>query len=116
MTEGARTPEELEMLFEDAYVVRNRGEFCTLFDDGAVLAPRDGGEARGREAIGAAAAELWVSGRTYAGGTCRVVQARDTALILSPGAIHVVRRAPDRTWRVAISLLDASTTTEREDP
>lgn len=93
------------MLFEDAFVVRDRGEFCTLFGDGAVFAP-GADEARGREAIGAAAAELWMSGRTYAGGTRRVLQARDMALVLSPAAIHVVRRAPDRTWHVAISLLE----------
>jgi hypothetical protein len=35
-----------------------------------------------------------------------VLQARDMALVLSPAAIHVVRRAPDRTWHIAISLLE----------
>jgi hypothetical protein len=114
MTAGARTPEELEMLFEDAFVVRDRGEFCTLFGDGAVFAPGEAGEARGAEAIAAAAAELWASGRTYAGGARRVLQARDTALVIAPTGIHVARRAADRTWRVAISLLNL-TTSEQED-
>ena len=115
MDSGARTPEELEMLFEDAFVVRDRAGFCTLFDDGAVLAPGGASEARGGEAIGRAAAELWTAGRTYVGGASRVLEARETALVVSPAGIHVARRVPDGTWRVAISLLDLPTPSEPED-
>jgi hypothetical protein len=114
MDAGARTPEELEMLFEDAFVVGDRAGFCTLFDDGAVLAPEGAPEARGGEAIGRAAAELWTAGRTYVAGPNRVLQSRETALVVSPAGIHVARRAADGTWRVAISLLDLPTP-EKED-
>ena len=37
MRPGARTPEELETLFEDAFVVRDRDALAQLFEDGAVL-------------------------------------------------------------------------------
>jgi hypothetical protein len=114
MDSGARTPEELEMLFEDAFVVGDRAGFCTLFDDGAVLAPEGAPEARGGEAIGRAAAGLWAAGQTYVGGASRVLQARETALVVSPAGTHVARRAPDGTWRVVISLLD--TPSKGEDP
>ena len=37
MRQGARTPEELETLFEDAFVIRDRTALAGLFEDGAVL-------------------------------------------------------------------------------
>lgn len=106
MSTGARTPEELETLLEDAFITRDRTGFRALFDDGAVLAPADAGEARGADAIGAAADRLWAAGRTYLGGDARVLQTRATALVVSRAGIHVARRDGDGTWRVAISLLD----------
>ncbi|MDX6554086.1 MAG: hypothetical protein QOD86_281 [Miltoncostaeaceae bacterium] len=106
MTSGARTPEELETLLEDAFITRDRTAFRALFEDGAVLAPADADEARGGDAIGAAADRLWAGGRSYLGGGARVLQARATALVVAPAGIHVARRAVDGTWRVAISLLD----------
>lgn len=104
------------MLFEDAFVVRDRAGFCSLFEDGAVLALDGTREARGDEAIGRAATALWIAGRIYVGGTSRVLQARETALVVSPAGSHVARRTGDGTWRVAISLLNPSTRSEREDP
>jgi hypothetical protein len=106
MDSGARTPEELEMMFEDAFLLGDRAELCMLFEDGAVLAAAGAGESRGSEAIGRAAAHLWAGGRAYVGGARRVLQARDTALLVSAAGIHVPRRAGDGTWRLAISLLD----------
>jgi hypothetical protein len=56
MTTGARTPEELETLLEDAFLTRDRAGFQAPFDDDAVLAPAGAREARGGEAIGGRAA------------------------------------------------------------
>ena len=94
------------MLFEDAFVMRDRAGFCTLFDDGAVLALDGTRVARGGDAIGRAATALWTAGRIYVGGAGQVLQARETALVVSPAGTHVARRIGDGTWRVAISLLD----------
>ena len=96
MDSGARTPEELETLFEDAFVVRDRRRVRALFDEGAVMAPEGAPEARGGEAIGRAAAELWTAGRTYVAGLSRVLQSRETALVVSPAGIHVARRGDGR--------------------
>ncbi|MDX6646214.1 MAG: hypothetical protein QOK40_1941 [Miltoncostaeaceae bacterium] len=109
MDAGARTPEELETLFEDAFVMRDPAALCALFDDPGVLAAWGHGEARGAEAIGRAAVELWADGRTYVGGASRVLLTRDTALVTSAAGSHVARRARDGTWRLAISLLDHMT-------
>ncbi len=117
MRPGARTPEELETLFEDAFVVRDGAALAELFEDGAVLVTGGApGEARGGEAIARTAAELWSGDITYVADPQRVLQARDTALVVGPGGVSVVRRGADATWRYAISLLalDEDTTTEQE--
>lgn len=91
MRAGARTPEELETLLEDAIVLADAHAVSGLFEPDAVV---DG--------------ELW--GRTYVAHPHRVVQARDTALVVSQGGVSVVRRGSDGAWRYLISLL----TTEGE--
>jgi len=115
MTPGARTPEELDTILEDAFVSRDRALSRALFEDHAVLVKAGGVEARGAEAIGHALAELWARDCTYVARTARVLQARDTALLVSSAATHVLRRSGDGTWRAAISLLQLDTSIRRED-
>jgi hypothetical protein len=116
MTAPARGPEELETLFEDAFLRRDRAGFDDLFDDGAVLLAAGLSEARGPEAIGAALAELWARDHIYLASPRRVLRARDTALVVADAGIHVLRRGRDGAWRAAISLLDLETTIESEEP
>lgn len=116
MTSGARTPEELDALLEDAFVLGDRTASHTLFCDRALLVESGGLRASGGEAIGAVLAELWRRERTYVARAGQVLRAHDTALLVSPGAIHVAHRAGDGTWRAAISLLDLDTSTRSEDP
>lgn len=114
MTTGARTPEELDTLLEDAFVMRDRAAFGALFDDGAVLM-KEGLQARGGAAISRALAGLWASDWTYVAHPRRVLQARDTALIVANPGLHVLRRGSDKAWRAAISLLDLDPSTTREN-
>jgi len=114
MSQGARTPEELETLLEDAFVMRDRVALAELFESGAVLG--DGSrEARGGDAITRLAGDMWESERTYLAEPCRVLQARDTGLIVTERGINVVRRGSDRAWRYAIALLSREHTTGSED-
>jgi hypothetical protein len=110
MRPGARTPEELETLLEDAYVLHDREALSRLFDDDAVLED-DGHRAQGGDEIARHATSMWVRERIYVADPRHVVQARDTALVVAEGAISVVRRGSDGAWRYAISLL----TSEREE-
>jgi hypothetical protein len=105
MQQGARTPEELETLFEDAFVVRDGVALAELFEDGAVLGGAPG-EARGSLQIGRLAAAMWEREYSYLADPGRVVQARDTALVLGRQGINVVRRRGDGSWLYAIALLD----------
>ena len=116
MTQGARTPEELEALLEDAFVTRDAEALSGMFAEGAVLAVGEGAEAaRGAEEIGRLATSLWEGGRTYVAEPRRVVQARETALVLADVAINVLRRGSDGAWRYTIALvsLDRNLTKEK---
>jgi hypothetical protein len=109
MKTGARTPEELESLslLEDAFVLHDPQALAELFQPGAMLVASDGlPEARGRRQIARVAAQLWDSQQLYLADPHRVLQARDTALVVAGQAINVVRRGDDGFWRYAISLLD----------
>lgn len=107
MGPGAQTPEELETLLEDAFVIRDRVALAQLFESGAVLGATGGAaEARGGEQIARLAASMWGRDFAYFADPGRVVQARDTVLVVGRRAINVVRRGADGRWRYAISLLD----------
>ena len=116
MRAGAHTPEELETLLEDAFVIRDRDALAELFEDGAVLLGGDGPrEARGAQEIGRFATAMWECERTYLADPRRVLQARDTALVVGAQGINVARRGRDGAWRYAISLLAPDHTTQREE-
>jgi hypothetical protein len=118
MTPGARTPEELETLFEDAFVVGDGAAVAALFEDEAVLVTGPG-EARGTDAIASVAARLCRGGAApYLAAPRHVLAARDTALVVGPHGASVVRRGSDATWRYAIALLaleNGSDTTTRQE-
>jgi hypothetical protein len=103
---GARSPEELETLLEDAFVTRDPAALAQLFEAGAVLFADDGRqEVRGREAIARWAAAAWEGEHTYVAEPRRVLQARDTALVVADRGTNVVRRGREGAWRYAIAVL-----------
>jgi hypothetical protein len=110
MDVAARTPEELETLLEDAFVLRDPEALAQLFQTGALLLVDSLQEARGRLQIARVAAGLWDSERGYLAAPHRILQVRDTALVVAEHAINVVRRGEDGSWRYAISLLDLGRT------
>jgi ketosteroid isomerase-like protein len=102
----AGSPDELDALFEDAIVVRDRDAVVRLFAQGAVLVAEGGREeVRGPHAIADSVAAAWGRDHTFIADPRRVVQARDLALVLAGHGISVMRRGDDRAWRYAISLL-----------
>lgn len=95
MGPDARTPEELDTLLQDAFVVRDGAALPELFEDGAVL-PQ--------------------GGRTYVAEPRRVVQARAVALVISGWDLHVARRGGDGSWRYANAHLSPDDTTAGGTP
>lgn len=107
MRGGARTPEELETLLEDTLVLRDPEALAQLFETGAMLALGGGPrQARGRREITRVATRAWDLKRSYLADPERVLQVRDTALVLGRRAINVARRGGDGSWRYIIALLD----------
>jgi hypothetical protein len=107
-----RTPEELDALLEDAFVLRDAATVSALFEPGAVLVA--GREVRGAERIAQAVTAMWQHDRTYLARPRRVVQAHDTALFVADQGISVMRRRAEGDWRFAIALLDLDQDTGRE--
>jgi hypothetical protein len=106
MQAGARTPEELETLLEDAFLMHDRWALCGLFEQGAVLAGRGGSQvAHGRTQIVEATTAGWARDELYLAAPLRVLQTRNTALIAGACAISVARRSGDGAWRYSIALL-----------
>ena len=87
---GARTPEELEDLLEDAVVLADEDAIARLFEADAVVVDRGG---RTTGLVG------------YRSDPRTVLQARDVALVLSPTAINVARRSGDRGWRFVVCFV-----------
>src|SRR5215217_308452 len=70
---GGRTPEELATQLEDAFIVRDPGGLAELFDEHAVLSPRDHDiDVRGREQIAA-------TSRTSAASCRQAIQRRSSS-------------------------------------
>ena len=86
MRAGARSPEELETLLEDALITRDEATLAAALEPDGLL-------------IG----DQFIAGRS------RVLQARDTALIIADETVCVALRRDGR-WRFAIALLDTNMT------
>jgi ketosteroid isomerase-like protein len=100
---AARTPEDLESMLEDAFVLHDQEALTDLFEPDAVLHPAGRrGPAHGRAEIALLMADLWDHQHQYVADPRTVLQLRGTALIISHLAVNVVRRTPDGTWRYAI--------------
>ncbi len=114
MSTGASTPEELESLLEDGFMLGDRAGLAELFESSAVLcADHETDGLRGSEEIARATAALYERGHSYLAQPRRLLQSGDTALMVGERAINVMRRGPDRRWRYAISLLETDDTPER---
>ena len=106
MSNSARTPEELETLFEDSLLLRDDVALSQLFDGGSTLVTRNSGTARGGGEIARLALATWNGNAAYVADPRSVVQARDIALIVADRAINVARRGRDGNWRYAIVFVD----------
>lgn len=103
-------------MLEDASIVRDRSAVADLFEAGALLVAGDRREqARGSNEITRFAAALWKAGQPYVAEPGRVLQARDTALVVRARGVNVVRRGGDGAWRYAIALLMNDQTPTKEE-
>jgi hypothetical protein len=117
MISGASSPEELESLMEDAFVLCDHSRLVELFGKGAVLVADVGAsEARGRAEIARWTAAMCQRGYRYLADPHRVIQSRDVSLVIAERALNVMHRGRDRRWRFAISLLNLENPIEESKP
>ncbi|MEX0791131.1 MAG: hypothetical protein WD178_10190 [Actinomycetota bacterium] len=98
MRTDARTPEELEMLLEDTLIRGDRRALADLFEGCAVLAVDESPQPIRH---GGPLDSLCPDG-SYLAGPLFVVQAQDTALVVTARGANVARRGPDGSWRYTI--------------
>jgi hypothetical protein len=105
VTRGAASPEELETLLEDAFLIHDQESLTELFAGHAVLSSAHGGpDARGRPDITRRIGGIWEQGGSYLAHAPHIVQTGPTALVLAGQAVHVVTRSGG-SWRYLISWL-----------
>jgi quercetin dioxygenase-like cupin family protein len=104
VTSGARTPEELETLFEDALLVRDHKVLTALFESGATLVMSSDEPVRGGEAIARAALASRNGIGAYVADPRGVLLARNSALVVTDRGVNVMHRGDDGAWRYAIVL------------
>jgi hypothetical protein len=106
MDGAGQTPEELETLLEDAFLLRDPSAVARLFEDGGLLVTGQAAHlVPGADQILRLAEALCQEGRGYLAEPRRVFQARETALLIGDGVINVARRGPDGSWHFAIAVL-----------
>jgi hypothetical protein len=101
---GAQTPEELEVMFEDALLVGETDGVARLFDSDAALVIGDELPVRDVEAIARLALATWQGTDAYVAAPRCVVQVGDIALVPAAEGINVARRSPGNVWRYVIVL------------
>lgn len=102
MSSGARVPDELETLLEDALVLGDRESMIDLFEARAIVVTAAGAELRGWGEITRGLRE------PFFGTAQRVLQRGPTALLVGETAVSVARRARDGLWRYALSVRSAA--------
>lgn len=100
----ARSPEELETMLEDAFVVHDGDALAQLFEPDAVVHTPIR-EARGREQIDLLIHGLWRRQVTYLADPVAILQEWGIALIVSDLSTNVARRDPNGNWRYTIVFL-----------
>lgn len=100
--DGARSPEELETLLEDALLTSDHDALVDLFEAGAVLIVAGERSARRAAAVAEVALAIWCGDHSYVADPREIIQARDVALVLTGRGVNVARRGRDGSWRYAI--------------
>jgi hypothetical protein len=111
---GAASPEELEIMLEDACLYCDASALTTLFDNDAVLLTRASSQVRGRFAIAEVIIDHLRDGGSYVAAPHLVMQSGRLALIISSTATSVALRSPDG-WHYVMSQLDLSLPTSPAD-
>ncbi len=98
----AQSPEELELLLEDALVLQDDAAVAALFEEGGVLVDRSRC-VRGRSQVAYLLAQ-----QDYLAAPCSVTVVKNVAIVVGPQTVNVSCRDPGGGWRLVAAILAAT--------
>jgi len=99
----AQSPEELEILLEDALVLHDDAAVAALFEDGGVLVERSGCvHARNQVAH-------LLAPHDYLAAPCSVSVVSNVAIVVGPQTVNVSCRDPREGWRLVATIITSDT-------
>ena len=102
MRVAAQSPEELEILLEDALVLQDDAAVAALFEEGGVLVERSGC-VRGRNQVAYLLAQLH-----YLAAPRSVTVVNNVAIVVGPQTVNVSCRDPGGGWRLVAAIVTAA--------
>jgi len=98
----AQSPEELEILLEDALVLHDDAAVAALFEDGGVLVERSGC-VRGRNQVAHLLAQ-----QDYLAAPCSVTVS-NVAIVVGSQTVNISCRDPREGWRLVATIITSDT-------
>ena len=99
---AAESPEELEILLEDALVLQDDAAVAALFAEGGVLVERSGC-VRGRNQVARLLAK-----QHYLAAPCSVTVVNNIAIVVGRHTVNVSCRDPGAGWRLVAAIVTAT--------
>jgi hypothetical protein len=98
----ASSPEDLEVLLEDALVLRDSVAAAALFEDGGVLVEPSG------DVCGLSHVARLLAERGYMAAPSSVTVIRDIAVVVGPRTVNISRQDPHGDWRLVAAILTSA--------
>jgi len=95
----AQSPEELEILLEDALVLHDDAAVAALFEESGVLVERSGC-VRGRNQVAYLLAQ-----QDYLAAPCSVTVVSNVAIVVGPQTVNISCRDPREGWRLVATII-----------
>jgi hypothetical protein len=99
---AAESPEELEILLEDALVLQDDAAVAALFEEGGVLV-ESSGCVRGRNQVAHLLAQ-----QQYLAAPCSVTVVNNIAIVVGRHTVNVSCRDPGAGWRLVAAIVTAT--------
>lgn len=99
---AAQSPEELEILLEDALVLQDDAAVAALFEDGGVLVERSG------VVRGCSQVTQLLTQQGYLAAPCSVTVVSNVAIVVGPQTVNVSCRDPGGGWWLVAAIVTAT--------
>jgi hypothetical protein len=95
----ASSPEELEILLEDALIMHDAAAVAALFEDRGVLVTVPG------SVVGPAQAAIALEEHTFVASPHSATLVGDIAVVVGDHTVNISSRGTDRRWRLVVAIV-----------